>query len=96
MNKQIIVYTTSSPFCSNCFKLKVNLNSKKIQFTEIDMAKENDQETKDRFNKAGYMSYPVVEVRCGKESKFFNPTNMDGIKDLLDFLESNDQLKMCI
>ena len=58
MNKEITVY--SKPSCKNCTLLKMWLNSKELDYNEVDVTQERSALNKIR--EAGYSSLPALEV----------------------------------
>ena len=58
MSKKVIVY--SKPGCKNCTLLKMWLNSKDIDYKEVNVTQERSALNKIR--EAGYSSLPALEI----------------------------------
>ena len=58
MSKEVVVY--SKPGCKNCTLLKMWLNSKEIDYNEVDVTQERSALNKIR--EVGYSSLPALEV----------------------------------
>ena len=58
MGKKVVVY--SKPGCRNCTLLKMWLNSKEIDYNEVDVTQE--QSALNKIREAGYSSLPALEI----------------------------------
>ena len=66
MAKKIIIYST--PTCSHCIDAKNYLNDNKINFEEIDVAKD-PAKAEEMIKKTGQMGVPVIIIGQGDEEK---------------------------
>ena len=64
--QKVIIYT--SPTCGYCEMAKDWMKEKKIEFTEIDVAKDQNA-AKELVKESGQMGVPVIIIGKGKDKK---------------------------
>ncbi len=73
--KRINIYST--PICPHCKKLKDYLNSKSIEFNDIDVSADPDK-IREMIDKSGQMSTPVIDIE-GEIIVGFDKEKIDNI-----------------
>lgn len=58
MAKKILIYST--PTCPFCHQAKAYLDSKKIEYTDIDVS--DPKNAQEMINKSGQMGVPVLDI----------------------------------